>query len=123
MAYGDYNGPDKPNKGVEGGACNRRLCQAEPALFFNHGSSSWYCGDCAQQIGEDVVNKRDWELRWRPKLGHAMFETREEMDAREAAKPPPPPPMFDYSDLIYPGRQKPQSASLKKLLAAGRRRV
>ena len=23
MAYGDYDGPNKPNKGVEGGACNR----------------------------------------------------------------------------------------------------
>lgn len=24
MAYGDYVGPDKPNKGAEGGACNRQ---------------------------------------------------------------------------------------------------
>lgn len=29
MAYGDYVGPGKPNKGAEGGACNRQRCQAE----------------------------------------------------------------------------------------------
>lgn len=23
MAYGDYNGPNKPDKGQEGGSCNR----------------------------------------------------------------------------------------------------
>ena len=23
MAYGDYNGPNKPDKGREGGSCNR----------------------------------------------------------------------------------------------------
>lgn len=34
MAYGDLpmDAPEKPNKGVEGGACNRRSCQAEPAI-------------------------------------------------------------------------------------------
>lgn len=85
MAYGDLplDAPEKPNKGKEGGACNRRACQAEPALYWNHGSYAWYCADCARDIGEDPVNKRDWDLRWRPQVGHAMFETREEMDARE----------------------------------------
>lgn len=82
MAYGDYNGPDKPNKGHEGGACNRRDCQAEPALWWNHGSHSWYCDDCADQIGNDVVNYRGWMLNHYPTLGHPMFETRAEMVAR-----------------------------------------
>ncbi len=86
MPYGDhpFDAPDKPNKGHEGGACNRQRCQAEPALWWNHGSHSWYCGDCAIQIGEDVVNKREWLLnRHGLHTGYPMFETREMMDARE----------------------------------------
>jgi hypothetical protein len=40
VSYGDLpmGAPHKPNKGKEGGACNRERCQAEPALFYNHGS-------------------------------------------------------------------------------------
>lgn len=84
MTYGDLplDAPEKPNKGKEGGACNRRACQAEPALWWNHGSYSWYCEDCAIQIGQDPVNKRDWEHRWQPKVSHPMFETREQINAR-----------------------------------------
>ncbi|MBN8844833.1 MAG: hypothetical protein J0H88_16450 [Sphingomonadales bacterium] len=84
MAYGDLplDAPHKPNKGHEGGACNRQSCQAEPALWWNHGSHSWYCGDCARDIGSDVVNKRHWDLRWLPECGHPQFETREMMNAR-----------------------------------------
>jgi hypothetical protein len=84
MAYGDYNGPDKPNKGKEDGACNRRRCQCEPARWYNHGSYSWYCDDCARDIGQDPMNLRDWKLRYEPKLGHPMFETRQMMDDRKA---------------------------------------
>lgn len=84
MAFGDYSGPDKANKGHEGGACNRSRCQVEPANFYNHGSHSWYCADCARDIGQDVVNLRDWNLRWKPECGHDQFETREQMDARES---------------------------------------
>lgn len=125
MAFGDLSmdAPLKPNKGKEGGACNRQSCQAEPALFWNHGSHSWYCGDCARDIGEDVVNKRDWELRWRPKLGHAMFETREEIDAREAALPREEKRAVEYAPLFPQGLpRKMQSASLQRLLKQGRRR-
>jgi len=82
MAYGDYDGPDKPNKGKEGGACNRGRCQAEPALWYNHGSCAWYCEDCMQDIRFDRFNLRDWERDWQPKVGHPMFETREQMTAR-----------------------------------------
>ncbi len=85
MAFGDLSldAPLKPNKGLEGGACNRQSCQAEPANYYNHGSHKWYCGDCAHDIGQDSFNKRDWDHSWRPRLGHDMFETREQMDARE----------------------------------------
>lgn len=91
MAFGDYSGPDKPNKGHEGGACNRQRCQAEPADFYNHGSHSWYCFDCARDIGNDHVNARYW-VRDFPRLFpgrdfHLMFETREQMDARKAVQP------------------------------------
>lgn len=87
MAFMDLplDAPCKPNKGLEGGACNRQSCQAEPALHYNHGSYAWYCDDCARDIGQDIVNKRDWDLRWKPECGHDMFETREQIDARKAA--------------------------------------
>jgi hypothetical protein len=86
MAYGDLplDAPMKPNKGFEGGACNRQSCQAEPALYYNHGMHKWYCHDCAIDIGQDWVNKRSWDLRWKPNCGHDQFETREEIDARKA---------------------------------------
>ena len=83
MAYGDYSGSDKPNKGHEGGACNRQRCQAEPANWYNHGSYSWYCDDCRHQIQFDHVNLRDWNARWKPECGHDQFETREQMTLRE----------------------------------------
>lgn len=85
MAYGDYDGDDKPNKGQEGGACNRGRCQAEPAVWYNHGSLSWYCADCARDIGQDAFNLRDWNANWLPRLGHPMFETRDMMLARVGA--------------------------------------
>jgi hypothetical protein len=85
MTYGDYDGDDKPNKGKEGGACNRGRCQAEPALWYNHGSFAWYCEDCARDIGNDAFNKRDWAANWQPQLGCPMFETRDMMLARVGA--------------------------------------
>lgn len=84
MAYGDYDGPNKPDKGQEGGSCNRRLCQASPADWYNHRSRHWYCIDCARTIGNDPVNKADWALNFFPKCAHPMFETREMIDFREA---------------------------------------
>lgn len=82
MAYGDYNGPDKPDKGKEDGSCNRRSCQCAPARWYNHGSYAWYCDDCRQAIEFDHVNKRDWDRDWLPRVGHPMFETRQMMDER-----------------------------------------
>ena len=83
MAYGDYNGADKVDKGHEGGSCMRTRCQAAPAIWYNHGSCKWYCADCARDIGRDHVNLRNWQLRWQPECGHPQFETRAMMSARK----------------------------------------
>lgn len=85
MSYGDHQGPNKPNKGHEGGACNRSLCQAEPANWYNHGAYSWYCDDCRREFQFDPMNLMGWERDWQPECGHPMFETREQMTARAAA--------------------------------------
>lgn len=84
MAYGDYDGPDKPHKGKEDGACNRTRCQDEPAIWYNHGSYSWYCAGCRTEIEEDPINKRDWANNFFPRLKHPMFETRAIMNERYA---------------------------------------
>lgn len=91
MAYGDYNGPDKPDKGKEGGSCNRTSCQAHPADYYNHGSMSWYCFDCMLDIGNDTFNMRDWQ---RQNKGYPMFETREMMEARKMPK------TYDNEDIL-----------------------
>lgn len=84
MAYGDYDGPDKPDKGKEGGPCNRTRCQASPANWYNHGSHSWYCAECRSDIEFDPFNHSGWLKDHQPKCGHPMFETREMMDSRSA---------------------------------------
>lgn len=92
MPFGDQSldAPLKPNKGQEGGACNVRSCQAEPALWYNHGSMSWYCEGCAKQIGGDHVNEANWYRdfpRFFPRQERfPQFETREMMDARESVE-------------------------------------
>lgn len=127
MSYGDLppGAPHKPNKGLEGGACNRERCQAEPALYYNHGSYSWYCVDCARDIGLDPVNFRDWEMRWRPRCGHAQFETREEIDAREARIKTIDGKIEAITGPIFGwpsrGPAKPQSESLKRMLGRAKR--
>ncbi len=88
MAYGDLpiDAPLKANKGLEGGACNRQRCQAEPALWYNHGSYSWYCEQCSIDIGLDYINLRDWrhnfERFFPDRTFHPMFETRKQITAR-----------------------------------------
>lgn len=84
MAYGDYSGPDKPDKGKEGGSCNRGRCQTAPALYYNHGSYAWYCRECRNQI-HDAVGQRHWKESF-PNADYPMFETREQMDARKSVK-------------------------------------
>lgn len=129
MAFMDLplDAPEKPNKGLEGGACNRRSCQAEPALYYNHGSHSWYCGACKRDIGDDHVNLRGWNLDHRPRCGHDMFETREQMDAREnntVVSSPEPQTYVQYREIPSPDFRVPKdskSESLKRLLANKRR--
>lgn len=72
-------------KGKEGGKCNVTHCQAEGAIWYNHGSLAWYCPQCRNVIENDSFNKRDWDKNWRPRLGHPMFETRQMIAVREAA--------------------------------------
>ena len=86
MAYGDYNGPNKADKGLEGGSCNRTRCQALDAIWWNHGDHSWYCEDCKRAIGDDPMNKRDWNTMLRPHYGHDQFETRAMMYLRISQK-------------------------------------
>lgn len=81
MAYGDYDGPNKLDKGKEGGSCNRTLCQASPAVWFNHGSRSWYCSDCRVDI--ESANRYGWQTNFQPKLGYPMFETIEMINQRK----------------------------------------
>lgn len=84
MAYGDYNGPDKEDKGQENGSCNRSLCQEPNAKWFNHGSRSWYCDDCREDL--EAANRVQWQRDFYPSLGHPMFETREMIDERQSQK-------------------------------------
>ena len=88
MSYGDYHGPNKADKGQEGGSCNRTLCQAPDAIWYNHGSRYWYCQDCRRDIQFDHVNLRNWELYH----DYPMFETRKMWDARLMVN-------MDYSEL------------------------
>ncbi len=71
----NYDGPDKPDKGLKDGSCNRTRCQMAPAIWYNHGSHAWYCESCRRDIEFDAFNLRDWKDKYEPKLGHPMFET------------------------------------------------
>lgn len=51
--------PYKPDKGLVGGACNRQACQAPGAIFYNHGTDKYYCGDCAITLNTDRFNAQD----------------------------------------------------------------
>jgi hypothetical protein len=89
---GNYTGPDKIDKGREGGSCNQSYCQDSPADYYNHYSGawyyneysgSWYCENCRRQIA--IVNKsnyNDWKDNYYPNCKHPMFETRAEINAR-----------------------------------------
>lgn len=37
-------------KGKRNGNCNRTACQAPGAFWWNRGSHSWYCTDCALML-------------------------------------------------------------------------
>lgn len=54
--YG-YEGPQKPDKGRKGGSCNRTACQRPGAYWYNRGSMSWYCTNCAHMLNH--ANRHD----------------------------------------------------------------
>lgn len=68
------------NKGKENGCCNRSSCLGEGAIWYNHGSYSWYCTGCMTWIYDDWA-KANW-IKDFPNVMHPMFETREMMDIR-----------------------------------------
>lgn len=59
-SYGEK--PLSPDKGKEGGSCNRRACQAPHSAFcYNRVMDAWYCRECANAInhGCTIVNIPD----------------------------------------------------------------
>lgn len=82
MPYGEYDGPDKADKGKEGGSCNRSLCQDSPAVWYNHGSYAWYCADCKHTLNDEWA-RVTWarEFAWKQ---CPQFETRLMLDGRGA---------------------------------------
>ena len=80
MPYGAYDGPDKADKGKEGGSCNRGLCQDSPANWYNHGSYAWYCESCLRDIN-DAWAQRMWKKDF-PDREYPQFETRAELTER-----------------------------------------
>jgi hypothetical protein len=75
----------KADKGHEGGSCNRTACQQPPAIWHSVIMKKWYCARCADLIGNDPHNRRDWETDLKRHYPQGLFETRQMMDAREAA--------------------------------------
>jgi hypothetical protein len=48
-----YKEPElKADKGLEGGSCNRRACQAPNAIYYNKSTRAWYCECCAGLLNE-----------------------------------------------------------------------
>jgi len=86
MPFGQYNGPDKGDKGLKHGSCNRSTCQDSPALWYNHGSYAWYCEGCRNTIQFDSFNLRNWHANHQPECGHPQFETSEMIKEREGDK-------------------------------------
>ena len=51
-----YKEPElKADKGLEGGSCNRRACQAPNAIWYNRATDAWYCEECAGLINESSI--------------------------------------------------------------------
>ncbi len=53
MTYREILPTDNPNKGRYHGACNRRDCMTEDDVeYYNFGTGSYYCGNCAHLLNE-----------------------------------------------------------------------
>lgn len=49
MAYGDYSGPKKADKGKKGGSCNVTSCQ-KPGANYLHQNGNYYCIECRDWV-------------------------------------------------------------------------
>lgn len=65
------NAPNRADKGLEGGSCNRTACQLEHSAFcYNHVMRAYYCIRCAKAINEadpamNLVNiPEDYHEKW-----------------------------------------------------------
>ena len=45
-----HTGPNKPDKGLKNGSCNRTACQKPGANYFNKSTRCYYCAECAERI-------------------------------------------------------------------------
>lgn len=45
-------------KGEKGGECNRTVCKAQDARWYNSSTRAYYCGNCAHLIMSFPENKR-----------------------------------------------------------------
>lgn len=84
--YVDKSPDIKPDKGHENGSCNRTACQQSPATWFSNIMKKWYCARCADLIGNDPHNRRDWETDLKKYCPNGLFETRAMMDLREESE-------------------------------------
>lgn len=52
-----YEKPIKPDKGKQGGSCNRTACQDSYGAFcYNHPMQAYYCIKCAREINRHQVD-------------------------------------------------------------------
>lgn len=75
---------DKADKGKFGGSCNRSHCQKPGADWYNFGSLSYYCSECAHELSYDSFNHKE-SMRL---FGHllCMKGQREDLEARGYGK-------------------------------------
>lgn len=61
--------PENPDKGDRGGSCNRRVCQAPDAWWFNRSTERFYCESCANLInGFPPTQRESMRLYGEPRL-------------------------------------------------------
>jgi hypothetical protein len=64
-------------KGLYLGVCNLSRCTSgKPATWYNHGSLSHYCEDCAKMLNNDPVNKQQAMISF----GHDLCTKLAEID-------------------------------------------
>lgn len=78
--------PEKADKGIHGGSCNRRDCQlADSAYFYNLSTKAWYCANCAGLINEGTLRRErlplvvpesmieEYEAKWKAVWGRPGY--------------------------------------------------